>query len=324
MNIARIEINGVIAAVKELKPIPAGLIGGTVTFDFVDDVWKGLTKTVCFRGAVSKDIVDAEDIVIIPREVLAESARRIAVGVYGTDVNNNVAIPTLWAELGFTEYAADPSGDASTDPALPVWAQLQEEVAEANAIAKGRAKGYVFDTVEDLDLWLSDEAHTAELAVGDNFYIRALDVPDYWWDGTQKQPLETQKVELSGYVKNTDYATGEVPGLVCVPSILDGKFGFIQTNQKTRPGGFIPCKATDGDINAKTQQYRPIVPANLDYAVKRGVAYSAQTMTPAEKKAACKWIGTLNVVENSDNTITVTLPSGKTKTVDLSIIEIFT
>ena len=136
MNIAQINVNGVIATAKDLIPIPAGLIGATVTFRFEDDVWKSLTKTVCFRGAASKDVVGVEDIVTIPGEVLAESGRRIAVGVYGTNADKQVVIPTLWAELGFTQYAADPSGDASTDPALPVWAQLQEEVSEAMAIVK--------------------------------------------------------------------------------------------------------------------------------------------------------------------------------------------
>lgn len=136
MNIAQINVNGVIATAKNLMPIPAGLIGATVTFKFEDDVWKSLTKTVCFRGAVPKDVVGAEDIVTIPCEVLAESGRRIAVGVYGTDADKQVVIPTLWAELGFTQYAADPSGDPSTDPALPVWAQLQEKVSEAMDIVK--------------------------------------------------------------------------------------------------------------------------------------------------------------------------------------------
>lgn len=46
-------------------------------------------------------------------------------GVYGVDIANNVVIPTIWAELGMIHSAADPSGDASSDPALPVWAQIQ-------------------------------------------------------------------------------------------------------------------------------------------------------------------------------------------------------
>lgn len=35
------------------------------------------------------------------------------------------------------------------------------------------------------------------IKVGTNLYIRELNVPDYWWDGTRPQPLETQKVNLT-------------------------------------------------------------------------------------------------------------------------------
>ena len=66
-------------------------------------------------------------------------------------------------------------------------------------IAMGKNQARVFATVDALDAWLSVPEHTAELKVGDNFYITAVDVPDYWWDGTQKQKLETQKVDLTTY-----------------------------------------------------------------------------------------------------------------------------
>ena len=66
-------------------------------------------------------------------------------------------------------------------------------------VALGRNQARVFATVEALDEWLSLSENTEQLNVGDNFYITATEVPDYWWDGTSKQPLETQKVDLTGY-----------------------------------------------------------------------------------------------------------------------------
>lgn len=36
-----------------------------------------------------------------------------------------MVIPTIWTELGLVHGAAAPSGDTSTDPSLPVWAQIQ-------------------------------------------------------------------------------------------------------------------------------------------------------------------------------------------------------
>ena len=66
---------------------------------------------------------------------------------------------------------------------------------------EGSAPGLVFDTVADMEAYVAE--HSAELKVGQNLYIREVDVPDYWWDGTAVQELET-KVDLSGYAKQTE------------------------------------------------------------------------------------------------------------------------
>ena len=83
----------------------------------------------------------------------------------------------------------------------------EEKMDEVEAVAKGRATGYVFDTLADLDAWLSDTANTEKLVLGDNLYIRATDVPDYWWDGSAKQLLETQKVDLTEYAKKSEVSS---------------------------------------------------------------------------------------------------------------------
>lgn len=74
---------------------------------------------------------------------------------------------------------------------------LEDAAAELTAIASGKCASYVFDTVEELDTWLENSENTAELNTGDVFLIRAVDVPDYWWDGSAKQILETTKVDLT-------------------------------------------------------------------------------------------------------------------------------
>lgn len=88
-----------------------------------------------------------------------------------------------------------------------------EDIAEnAKAIAEGKATGYVFDSVQAMNTWIKTNSSTLKL--GDNLYIRAVDVPDYWWDGTSVQQLETQKVDLTNYAKYTDYATQSKGGVV--------------------------------------------------------------------------------------------------------------
>lgn len=85
--------------------------------------------------------------------------------------------------------------------------------AEVNALASGGASALVFDTQEELNTWMETPANVANLKVGQNIYIKATDTPDYWWDGTQLQVLETQKVDLTGYV-TTDQLNTALSGYV--------------------------------------------------------------------------------------------------------------
>ena len=124
------------------------------------------------------------------------------------DAEKSVAYAT---DAGYAERAQNADSAVSADSAMSDWNgnnivdtyATKDEVSEVEAIAKGRATGYVFDTVDDMNTWLSNADNLAKLVLGDNLYIKAVDVPDYWWDGTQAQQLETQKVDLSEYAKIT-------------------------------------------------------------------------------------------------------------------------
>ena len=86
-------------------------------------------------------------------------------------------------------------------------------LSNLEAIAKGASRAKAFDTITALDAWLAVPANTVDLQVGDNLYVRDVDVPDYWWDGTQKRQLATEKVVLAlasaaadGLMSKGDYA----------------------------------------------------------------------------------------------------------------------
>lgn len=64
--------------------------------------------------------------------------------------------------------------------------------------------------------------------------------------------------DLDSYVKDTDYATTDKAGIIRVGA------GFKIVNGTT----LYPLMATNADIDARTNEYEPIVPANLDYAVR--------------------------------------------------------
>lgn len=85
---------------------------------------------------------------------------------------------------------------------------------EVNGIvAESGAKSLVFDTKSDLDTWMEDTNNTNSLEVGQNIYIKETDTPDYWWDGTSLQPLETEKVNLEGYV-TSEQLSSDLSGYV--------------------------------------------------------------------------------------------------------------
>ena len=96
---------------------------------------------------------------------------------------------------------------------------IRQAVNDARSIAEGRNQAKVFATFEAMDTWLSDQANIDTLNVGDNLYILALDVPDYWWDGAQAQKLETEKVDLTDYLTETE-----------VNDLLSGKVDNITFN----------------------------------------------------------------------------------------------
>jgi hypothetical protein len=101
--------------------------------------------------------------------------------------------------------AFTPTGDYN--PATKKY--VDDAFGNAIAVANGRAKALVFDTKAQLTQWIAgtytrpDGLVKADLNIGDSLFIKALDTPDYWWDGTAIAELETD-VDLSGYYTKTE------------------------------------------------------------------------------------------------------------------------
>lgn len=122
----------------------------TVQFVFSPE-WSGLTKTAVFsNGKTTVDVLAANwdgDTVPVPHEVLAVPGRHARVGVYGAD-ESGVVLPTVWVSLGKVQTGADPSGDASADPSLPVWAQLQNQIGDLDDLQTYN-KGNLVDAINE-------------------------------------------------------------------------------------------------------------------------------------------------------------------------------
>ena len=106
--------------------------------------------------------------------------------------------------------------------------------------------------------------------------------------------LGTTAVDLTDYVKNTDYASSS-------------KAGVVKTNVSTgvsiTSGLLYVVKATDDEITAKTNLYKPIVPNNLDYAVKSGVTTNTIELTDDEKASARTWLGAISNTDYATGSI---------------------
>lgn len=102
----------------------------------------------------------------------------------------------------------------------------------------------------------------------------------------------TVEVDLSEYVKKTDYATtsGEA-GLV----VLNKNKGVFRAN--LTPQLEIVC-AQESEIDGKTSQYKPIVPLKLDYAVMKALTDSKNHEWTDDEKALARAL--LGAVGSSD------------------------
>lgn len=236
----------------------AGNLSFRIRFGCVDEsgVWLYKWHTEVFSGITISDGFDNTEAVI---EEYAD-----AIAAWEADLDS-AEERLLAAEVNATD-------------ALMLATSANATAEKAKTIAKGRATGYVFDTYDDMQGWLwgtedgdldnESAEHRAMLNLGDNLYIRDKGVPDYWWDGKKERELETQKVDLTEYVKNTDYAANGDAGIVSIPSVDLGVYGIAKhPKQNVFPGGIIVKMASNSDIDRRSQTYKPIVPNNLDYAV---------------------------------------------------------
>ena len=114
------------------------------------------------------------------------------------------------------------------------------------------------------DLWISEILDTAitYTYTSDADFIATLGLNGKVQVGHYcVSALETQKVDLTNYIKDTDYATSSKGGVVKI----NASYGI---NRNTVNHALYLVSATNSDIDGKTNIYKPIVPSNLDYAVK--------------------------------------------------------
>ena len=132
MELAKIEVTRADARKVHCDTLTAGMKGAEVTFSF-DASWDGLNRIVTFKtGCAARDVLLAENCCEIPHEVLAEPCQHLMVGIYGTNADGTLVIPTVWADLGTVNRGAKPTGYASAKPTPEVWAQILGMIGDTN------------------------------------------------------------------------------------------------------------------------------------------------------------------------------------------------
>ncbi|MBO4937375.1 MAG: hypothetical protein J6C98_00020, partial [Oscillospiraceae bacterium] len=227
MLVARIFVSKSEIETRSLAPITAGMVGAEVEVLF-DSTWSGFSKTFVW----SHDEVVINDLNAsgrIPAEVLAKCGGLLNFGVYGT--KEGEVMPTVWTAVGTVNVGTDPSGDESTDPALPAWAQLQEKIEQI----KNKDSDYL--TSADLDSAVADALAEAKSS-GEFDGYTPLKGTDYY---TQEDKSEIvaevrEAVEDTG-IRNPNTLTftgavigsydGSAPLNVEIPAANDADWEFI-------------------------------------------------------------------------------------------------
>ena len=121
----QITCKGNSASCTRTERLTSGMVGLQCEFIF-DEAWDGLARTAVFwAGNEKRDVLLTGDTCTVPWEVLKTACYQLVIGVYGSNADGTLAIPTVYAMCGSIAPGADPSGEESTDPTLPVWGQLQ-------------------------------------------------------------------------------------------------------------------------------------------------------------------------------------------------------
>ena len=143
-----------------------------------------------------------------------------------------------------------------------------------DAYGIGSSEPYNIYIYTDINGWVNNGA--LQGAKGEDGHTPEKGI-DYFTDA-DKQEIATAASEMIGQ------ATDTKQGLVMV----NGENGI---GVNTEDGSLYIKSATEAEINGKTHSYNPIVPNNLNYAVKVGLTSNSITLTEAEKTSALNWIG---------------------------------
>ena len=161
--------NKVCGRCVQSEPLTSGMVGQPIHFEYSHD-FDGLAVTAVFTdGKNTVDVVNPGNECIIPHEVLTTVGAIVKVGIYAVK-GDKLVIPTIYATIGVVLKGADPSGDVSIDPTLPVWAQTQALIGNLSQI-ETETKDSLVAAINEVKR--KADSKQDKLIAGDNITIAA-------------------------------------------------------------------------------------------------------------------------------------------------------
>lgn len=178
------------------ETLTSGMVGKRVQFRFSGE-WDGLQKTAVFAaGEVTRDVPGVWEETEIPARVLEKPLEQLYVGIYGTNGAGDLVIPTVWVPGPVIRPGADPSGDLSTAPELPVWDRilamigslrdLDTEARENLVAAINEAAGIRRELQPD---WNQGDSSRADYIRNRTHWMRDSRVTLSWDGDRQRRPV---------------------------------------------------------------------------------------------------------------------------------------
>lgn len=295
-----------------------GLYGVKVTYD---EEWDATPlRLVEFIGCADLKLQDTGGVIEIPPECI-EKPCYLRFGLLGLDGNGKVRITTYSEQNCLEVVPADFKGEAESDEPLPpptpsVYEQIITELEEVKQ--KSAYNALIYGDYATMVTSLNSMAKDS-IGKGQNIFIVTLNVPDLWVsevaaesanyeyvsdeqfvedlaDGTVQvgyfilSPLETQKVDLTDYVKKTDFAGGANAGVIKA----DSENGLSVVSG----GQLIIIPPTTDKINNRnngkpTSARTSVTLSMLDYAVMKALSDSKLEWTEEQKASALAQLGGL-------------------------------
>ena len=154
--------NKVCGRCVQSEPLTSGMVGQPIELEYSSD-FDGLTLTAVFtNGKTTVDVLNPGNQCAIPHEVLDTVGEVVKVGIYAVR-GNELVIPTVYATIGIVLKGADPSGDVSADPTLPIWAQTQALIGNLSQI-ETETKDSLVAAINEVKQTADRKANAADLA----------------------------------------------------------------------------------------------------------------------------------------------------------------